>query len=85
MEVLAALEFVDAVVAFDEDTPKRLVEQVSPDVLVKGEDYAGKLVVGADWVEAHGGQVILAPLLDGRSTTNILSRAKGSTSPTGDA
>jgi D-beta-D-heptose 7-phosphate kinase/D-beta-D-heptose 1-phosphate adenosyltransferase len=77
MEVLAALEFVDAVVPFDEDTPKLLVEQVSPDVLVKGEDYAGKLVVGADWVEAHGGQVVLAPLLDGRSTTNILSRAQG--------
>ncbi|MGK0482909.1 MAG: D-beta-D-heptose 7-phosphate kinase/D-beta-D-heptose 1-phosphate adenosyltransferase [Planctomycetota bacterium] len=81
MEVLAALEFVDAVVAFDEDTPKKLVEQVSPDVLVKGEDYANKLVVGADWVEAHGGQVVLAPLLDGRSTTGILNRAQGTAGP----
>ncbi|MEM8713440.1 MAG: D-glycero-beta-D-manno-heptose 1-phosphate adenylyltransferase, partial [Planctomycetota bacterium] len=76
MEVLAALEFVDAVVSFDEDTPKKLVEQVSPDVLVKGEDYAGKVVVGAEWVEAHGGQVVLAPLLEGRSTTSILDRAR---------
>ncbi|QDV06592.1 Bifunctional protein HldE [Planctomycetes bacterium Poly30] len=89
MEVLAALEFVDAVVSFEEDTPKKLVEQVSPDVLVKGEDYANKLVVGADWVEAHGGQVVLAPLLDGRSTTGILSRAsqagQAGASPEGQA
>ena len=85
MEVLAALEFVDAVVEFDEDTPKRLVEQVSPDVLVKGEDYKDKLVVGADWVEAHGGQVVLAPLLDGRSTSNILNKAQGGTSTAGDS
>ncbi len=75
MAVLAALEFVDCVVAFDEDTPKKLVEQVSPDVLVKGEDYANKTVVGAEWVESHGGQVVLAPLLAGRSTTSILARA----------
>lgn len=77
MEVLAALEVVDAVVPFHEDTPKALVEQVSPDVLVKGEDYKDKEVVGAEWVEAHGGQVVLAPLLQGRSTTGILERARG--------
>lgn len=75
MAVLAALEVVDAVVPFHEDTPKALVEQVSPDVLVKGEDYADKEVVGADWVESHGGQVVLAPLLAGRSTTAILKRS----------
>lgn len=75
MAVLSALEVVDAVVAFSEDTPKLLIEQVSPDVLVKGEDYKDKLVVGADWVESHGGQVVLAPLLQGRSTSNILDRA----------
>ena len=80
MAVLASLEVVDAVVAFDEDTPKRLVEQVSPDVLVKGEDYRDKEVVGADWVESHGGQVVLAPLLEGRSTTGILGRAAEGTS-----
>ena len=74
MAVLAALEVVDAVVPFDEDTPKTLVEQVSPDVLVKGEDYADKPVVGREWVESHGGQVVLAPLLHGRSTSEILKR-----------
>ncbi len=77
MAVLASLEVVDAVVSFSEDTPKLLIEQVSPDVLVKGEDYKDKVVVGAEWVESHGGQVVLAPLLKGRSTSNILSRAAG--------
>ena len=45
--------------------PKELVEQVTPDVLVKGEDYADKPVVGREWVESHGGQVVLAPFLGG--------------------
>lgn len=76
MLVLSALEVVDAVVPFGEDTPKELVEQVSPDVLVKGEDYADKPVVGREWVESHGGQVVLAPLLKGRSTSSILERAR---------
>ena len=84
MEVLAALEVVDAVVPFHEDTPKELVEQVSPDVLVKGEDYKDKVVVGAEWVEAHGGQVVLAPLLEGRSTTGILERSGGDAADGGD-
>lgn len=75
MAVLAALECVDAVVPFSEDTPKALIEDVTPDVLVKGEDYKDKLVVGADWVEAHGGEVVLAPFLAGRSTTGMLERA----------
>ena len=84
MEILAALEVVDVVVPFHEDTPKELVEQVSPDVLVKGEDYKDKVVVGAEWVEAHGGQVVLAPLLEGRSTTGILERASGEAEGGGD-
>lgn len=74
LAVLSALEVVDAVIAFGEDTPKALVELVSPDVLVKGEDYADQPVVGREWVESHGGQVVLAPLLEGRSTTGILDR-----------
>lgn len=74
--VLAALEMVDAVVAFDQDTPKDIIEQVTPNVLVKGEDWAHKGVVGSDWVESHGGSVVLAPLVAGRSTTSILERAK---------
>ncbi|MCP3920461.1 MAG: D-glycero-beta-D-manno-heptose-7-phosphate kinase [bacterium] len=77
MGVLAALEMVDGVVAFGEDTPKELVECVTPDVLVKGEDYADKVVVGREWVESHGGQVVLAPLVQGRSTTEALRKARG--------
>ena len=60
---------------FADDTPKALAELVSPDVLVK-EDYADKPVVGREWVESHGGQVVLA-LLPGRSTTGILEQAGG--------
>jgi D-beta-D-heptose 7-phosphate kinase/D-beta-D-heptose 1-phosphate adenosyltransferase len=62
-------------VPFGEDTPRALVEQITPHVLVKGEDYIDKPVVGREWVEAHGGQVVLAPFLAGRSTTSILARA----------
>lgn len=76
LEVLAALEPVDAVVAFGEDTPKDLVERVSPHVLVKGEDWADKGVVGREWVERHGGKVVLAPLVPGRSTTAILGKVR---------
>ncbi len=76
MEVLAAMEMVDAVIAFGEDTPEKIIERVTPDVLVKGEDWAEKGVVGREWVEKHGGQVVLAPLVAGRSTTGILERAK---------
>jgi D-beta-D-heptose 7-phosphate kinase/D-beta-D-heptose 1-phosphate adenosyltransferase len=76
MEVLAAMEMVDAVVAFAEDTPANIVERVTPDVLVKGEDWADKGVVGREWVEKHGGRVVLAPLVAGRSTTDVLERAR---------
>ncbi|MCC6407429.1 MAG: D-glycero-beta-D-manno-heptose-7-phosphate kinase [Planctomycetes bacterium] len=76
MVVLSALEMVDAVVPFGEDTPLELIERVTPHVLVKGQDWEGKGVVGREWVEKHGGQVHLAPLLAGRSTTSILERAK---------
>ncbi len=78
LEVLAAMEMVDAVVAFGEDTPARIIEKVTPDVLVKGEDWAKKGVVGREWVEKHGGRVVLAPLVQGRSTTGILDRARES-------
>jgi len=75
MAVLSALEMVDGVIAFPEDTPLRLVQEVTPHVLVKGEDWADKGVVGREWVEQHGGRVHLAPLLSGRSTSAILERA----------
>ncbi|MEO1277738.1 MAG: D-glycero-beta-D-manno-heptose 1-phosphate adenylyltransferase [Planctomycetota bacterium] len=72
--VLGALEPVDAVVVFEEDTPIRLIEALVPEVLVKGADYAGKEVVGQDVVERAGGRVELIDLVHGLSTTNALSR-----------
>lgn len=77
MAVLAGLQSVDYVVAFEEDTPLKLIEAVQPDVLVKGADYAGKEVVGREIVESRGGKVVLAPFLEGRSTTGIIERANG--------
>jgi D-beta-D-heptose 7-phosphate kinase/D-beta-D-heptose 1-phosphate adenosyltransferase len=74
MAVLAALQAVDYVVPFDDDTPKALIEAVTPHVLAKGEDWRDKGVVGREWVEAHGGQVLLVPLVPGRSTTSVVER-----------
>lgn len=74
MAVLAALQAVDYVVPFDEDTPRKLIEQVTPHVLAKGEDWRDKGVVGREWVESHGGQVVLVPLRPGSSTTSIVQR-----------
>lgn len=75
--VLASLQTVDAVVLFDEDTPLRLIEAIRPDVLVKGADYTIDRVVGADVVQAYGGQVLLAALKPGHSTTGTLARLVG--------
>ena len=72
--VLAALEPVDCVHVFDDDTPLTLIEAVAPDVLVKGADYAPDQVVGRDFVEASGGRLHLAPLVPGHSTTATLER-----------
>jgi D-beta-D-heptose 7-phosphate kinase/D-beta-D-heptose 1-phosphate adenosyltransferase len=75
-EVLAALGSVDYVVLFDEPTPKELIEALSPDVLVKGQDWASKGVVGRQHVESCGGRVVLVPLVEGVSTTAILQRIR---------
>jgi len=74
--VLAALRCVDHVVLFDEDTPLNLITLIMPDVLVKGGDYTRETIIGADEVEANGGIVATIPLLDGRSTTNIIAKAR---------
>jgi D-beta-D-heptose 7-phosphate kinase/D-beta-D-heptose 1-phosphate adenosyltransferase len=74
MAVLAGLQAVDFVVSFDEDTPAELIKTVQPDVLVKGEDYSGKEVVGRETVEGRGGKVVLAPFLAGRSTTATIQK-----------
>ncbi len=75
--VLASLEIVDRVVIFPEDTPAALIEAVRPDVLVKGADYAADELPGAAFVKANGGEVVLAPLQEGRSTTSLVVRIKG--------
>jgi D-beta-D-heptose 7-phosphate kinase/D-beta-D-heptose 1-phosphate adenosyltransferase len=75
-EILAALDPVDAVVVFDEDTPAAIVKALQPDVLVKGADWPADQIVGRDTVEARGGRVVLVPVEQGYSTTNILERIK---------
>jgi rfaE bifunctional protein nucleotidyltransferase chain/domain len=74
--LLAALEFVDAVILFDEDTPFELISHVIPDILVKGNDYTIENIVGADIVMKHGGEVKTISLVDGFSTTGIIGKIK---------
>jgi D-beta-D-heptose 7-phosphate kinase/D-beta-D-heptose 1-phosphate adenosyltransferase len=74
--VLAAIEAVDCVVIFDEDTPLQLIRALEPDVLVKGGDYTHGTTVGADIVEARGGRVKHVDLQDGYSTTSIVERLR---------
>ncbi len=73
-KMLAALEDITYVALFDELTPMELIKIVKPDVLVKGEDWKDVGVVGKEFVESYGGKVVLAPLVEGVSTTNIVSR-----------
>ena len=74
--VLAALEAVDAVVLFDEDTPLELIRALWPDVLVKGGDYTVDTVVGAQDVMQRGGDVVIIPLTPGHSTTGTVERMR---------
>lgn len=74
--VLAALECVDFVVIFDEDTPYELIRAVKPQVLVKGGDWPVEKIVGRDLVEAGGGTVVSLPLLPGYSTTGLIERIR---------
>ena len=76
-EVLAALEAVDLVAIFEEDTPIELITRVRPSVLVKGGDYTREQVVGHEIVEAAGGEVVLVDILAGHSTTSLVDRARG--------
>jgi D-beta-D-heptose 7-phosphate kinase/D-beta-D-heptose 1-phosphate adenosyltransferase len=77
-EVLEALACVDAVSVFDEDTPAEIIRRVQPDVLVKGADWPADQIVGRDTVEARGGRVILEPVEQGYSTTDIIDRVRRS-------
>lgn len=74
--VMAALQSVDLVVLFDEDTPLELIQALAPDVLVKGGDYTVETIVGADFVMSRGGKVVPLPLVDGYSTTTFVNKIK---------
>ena len=75
--VLAALEAVDAVILFDDDTPLALIEAIRPDVLVKGSDYSENEVVGGAEVKSWGGRIALIPIVPGRSTSGIIEKLAG--------
>jgi rfaE bifunctional protein nucleotidyltransferase chain/domain len=71
---LAALEFVDLVILFEEETPINLISNILPDVLVKGGDYTYHTIIGAKEVSDYGGEVKSIPFLEGYSTTNIVAK-----------
>ena len=75
-EVLGGLDAVDFVTVFDEDTPEELIRVIRPNVLVKGGDYTEESVVGAQMVRSWGGEVVLVPLVPGRSTTSMVERMR---------
>lgn len=76
MQIMASLDFVDAVMLFGEDTPYELIKKVQPDVLVKGADYKPEDIVGYDIVTAKGGEVKTLEFLEGYSTSNIEKKIK---------
>jgi D-beta-D-heptose 7-phosphate kinase/D-beta-D-heptose 1-phosphate adenosyltransferase len=80
-ELLAALEMVDYVTVFGEDTPAALIGEIEPDVLVKGGDYRVDEVVGRETVDASGGRVVIVPLVRGRSTTGLIKKIRTAPRP----
>jgi rfaE bifunctional protein nucleotidyltransferase chain/domain len=76
--ILASLMFVSGVVLFEDETPQKLIESLTPDILVKGGDYKTDQIVGADFTIQHGGSVVTIPLVEGYSTTAIENRIKSS-------
>lgn len=80
-EILSAFEFVDGVIIFDDLTPREVISQLLPDVLVKGGDWAGDQIVGREEVETAGGKVVSVPVVSGYSTTEILRKIRETASP----
>lgn len=80
--VLAALECVDAVIVFDEDTPLDLIVGLGPDVLVKGGDYTPSTIVGSAFVTERGGDVVVVPITPGHSTTRTVEKLRGNSAGT---
>lgn len=75
-EILSALEMVDYVVLFPQDTPQKLIKIIKPDVLVKGGDYKKEEVVGRDVLKEYGGRIYIFPVVKGKSTTAIAERIR---------
>ena len=75
-EMLAALEFIDFITIFEESTPLEIIKYLKPDVLIKGGDWPEEKVVGREEVKKWGGQVVIIPEIEGKSTTNIVERIK---------
>lgn len=76
--LLSSLSFVDAVIVFEKATPLELIQELTPDVLVKGGDWETSQIIGSDWVLQHGGEVLSLPFIDGYSTTSIETKIKNS-------
>lgn len=74
MELLSSLSFVSYVVMFDDDTPYEIIKRIKPNIITKGGDYAPENVVGKDIVEENGGKVVILPLVENKSTTNIIDK-----------
>ncbi len=74
--VLSAFESVDFITVFDEPDPLKLIEKVRPDVLVKGQDWEKKGVIGTEFVQSYGGKIVLAPLVEGKSSTSVIEKMK---------
>lgn len=77
MELLTSLEFVSYVISFEEDTPYNVIKEIQPDIIAKGGDYKPEEVVGKDIVEKRNGKVVICPLIESKSTTNIIKKIKG--------
>jgi D-beta-D-heptose 7-phosphate kinase/D-beta-D-heptose 1-phosphate adenosyltransferase len=78
MSVLSALQAVDLVIEFDQETPIELIKAVLPDILVKGGDYQKEDIVGADVVTENGGEVRVIDFVDAKSTSSVISKIKNS-------
>ena len=74
--LLASMECVSAVVFFDDETPLKMIREISPDILVKGDDYIAEEIVGNEWVTTHGGRVETVELVPGWSTSLLLHKIK---------
>ncbi|MBT8232650.1 MAG: D-glycero-beta-D-manno-heptose 1-phosphate adenylyltransferase [Bacteroidia bacterium] len=76
LKMLAALEAVDFVIIFEEDTPLKLIQKIKPDYLVKGGDYSMDNIVGSDFINENGGKVEIIPFLNGYSSSDLIEKIK---------